>query len=96
VSHFWGQVQSARGLTQKTLARETALSVPYVCQIEKNLKDPPVSTLEGIAKALGVPLSLLLFLASDPSELDGISQDLHEKMSSSVVHLLRGLRDARA
>lgn len=88
-------LRSARGLTQKALARETALSVPYICQIEKNLKDPPLSTLDAVATALGVPVSLLLFLASEPGELQGVSQELHEKMSSSVIHLMRGLRDAR-
>lgn len=87
-------LRSARGLTQKELAHASSLSVAYVCQIENNLKEPPISTLQQLSTAVGIPLSLVFFLASDASELAGVSQDVHEKLSSSIVNLLKGLKDA--
>lgn len=89
-------IRLARGLTQKDLAHAASVSTSYLCQIEKNLKDPPISTLSTISTAVGIPISLILFLASDREDLEGVSQDAHEKLSSSILNLLVGLRDARA
>jgi len=53
------QLRRQRGLTQAALAYKLKFSLSYVARIEQGLHDPPLSTLEKIAKALGVPLSKL-------------------------------------
>lgn len=44
----------ARGLTQEALARSLGLSVAYVSLIERGGRNPPVTTVVAIARALGV------------------------------------------
>jgi transcriptional regulator with XRE-family HTH domain len=44
----------AKGLTQEALARSLGLSVAYVSLIERGGRNPPVTTVVAIARALGV------------------------------------------
>lgn len=44
----------ARGLTQEALASSLGLSVAYVSLIERGGRNPPVTTVVAIARALGV------------------------------------------
>ena len=49
-----------RKLSQESLAGKAGLSVSYVSMLERGQRSPPLDTLEGLAKALGVsPLALL-------------------------------------
>jgi transcriptional regulator with XRE-family HTH domain len=43
-----------RGLTQEALAETLDLSVAYVSLIERGGRNPPFTTVVGIARALGV------------------------------------------
>ena len=47
-------LRRARGLTQEALARSLGLSVAYVSLIERGGRNPPVTTVVAIARALGV------------------------------------------
>jgi len=49
-----------RGLTQQALARALRLSVAYVSLIERGGRNPPVTTVVAVARALGVAPRLLL------------------------------------
>ncbi|MDE0839617.1 MAG: helix-turn-helix transcriptional regulator [Kiritimatiellae bacterium] len=77
-----------RGLKLAQLAERTELSVSYLSLIEKNNRDVPISTLEAIAKAIGVPASILLFLAAGPEEMDGIDGDLRARLSHAALSLI--------
>ena len=49
-----------RKLAQESLAEKAGLSVSYISMLERGQRSPPLDTLEGLAKALGVsPLALL-------------------------------------
>jgi transcriptional regulator with XRE-family HTH domain len=48
-----------RGLTLKELGREAELSHPFLSQLERGLARPSVSSIERIARALGVPVGAL-------------------------------------
>jgi len=45
-----------RGLTQKVLAEQVHISVPYLSQLESQLKTPSVNVLSDLAEALNVTL----------------------------------------
>jgi transcriptional regulator with XRE-family HTH domain len=81
-------IRTARGLTQKELAQRADLSVSYFSLLETNKRDPSISTIESIAQALNVPVSIMIFLAADRRELDVIDQGFVEKMSYAIYELI--------
>ncbi len=77
-----------RGLSQEELARKVGLSASYISLIEKGDRDPAISTAEKIATALGVPMSLLTFLAAEPGELKGVPEEVRDKLAGIAFKLL--------
>ena len=77
-----------RGLSQDDLARKVGLSASYISLIEKGDRDPAMSTAEKISTALGVPMSLLTFLAADPGELKGVPEEVRDKLAGIAFKLL--------
>jgi len=83
-----------RGLSQEELARKIGLSVSYISLIEKGKRDPAMSTVEEIAAAVGVPLSLLTFLAAEPGELKGVPEEVRDKLAGIAFKLLNAKQHA--
>jgi transcriptional regulator with XRE-family HTH domain len=54
------KLRTAKKLSQAALAKRAGLSREYVNKIEAGRYDPPLSTLNSLAKALGVPVTELL------------------------------------
>ena len=86
-------VRTRKGMKQKKLAESAGISVSYLSLIEQGRRDPNMRTLEGIANALNVPLSILVFLAADKEELSGIDQELAEKLSYTSLKLIEASTD---
>jgi transcriptional regulator with XRE-family HTH domain len=87
----------SRGRSVESLAEQAGLSVSALEAIESEEADPPVSTLERLAGALGVPAS---WLHGDPKHLEwltsGDSDDPEPVPSDSLDPILeRILRAAR-
>jgi len=82
-------VRNQRGLTIPKLAKKAGLSTSYVSLLENNARDPSLSALQKIAGALSVPLSVLIFVATPPAELDPLSPEIAEKLSAATMKLLR-------
>lgn len=80
--------RTARGLTQQELAQRANLSVSYLSLLEKNKRDPSLSSIESIALALNIPMSIMMFLAADRRELDMIDKGFVEKMSYAIYELV--------
>ena len=78
-----------RQLSQTELASLADISVSYLSLIERDKRDPNFSTVERIAQALEVPLSILVFLAMDGSELKEISKELAEKLAYTSLSLVQ-------
>lgn len=85
--------RNQKKLTQAQLAERTGLSVSYVSLLEQNKRDPAFSTVQRIAQELGVPTSILLFLASDHRELSPVDRELAEKLSFAALSFVRELND---
>jgi transcriptional regulator with XRE-family HTH domain len=54
------KLRTKKKLSQAALAQRAGLSREYVNKIEAGRYDPPLSTLNTLAKALGVPVTELL------------------------------------
>ncbi|MFN7925908.1 MAG: helix-turn-helix transcriptional regulator [Bryobacteraceae bacterium] len=78
-----------RGMTQGELAKKAKLSVSHLSLLERGLRDPTVSVVERIAKALRIPMSVLVFLAAEPNELVGLSTEVREKLSALALSMMR-------
>jgi transcriptional regulator with XRE-family HTH domain len=77
-----------RGLSQEDLATRIDMSASYISLIEQGKRDPAISTIEEVANALDVPVSLLTFLAAEPGELKGVPEDLCDKLTGVAFKLL--------
>lgn len=77
------------GVTKSSLAKKAELSPPYLTQIISGQREPSISIIEKIANALGIPSSLLIFLASDDSELSNISEETKRELRTLSKHLIQ-------
>jgi XRE family transcriptional regulator, regulator of sulfur utilization len=53
-------LRKARGLALKAVAKEAAISVPFLSEIERGMKLPSLHVLAAVANALGVSVVELL------------------------------------
>lgn len=81
--------RSQRGWTLAELGKRTSMVPSYLSMIERNDRDPSLATMEAIAKAIGLPLNVLIFLAAEPNDLLGVSDELKEKLSRAALELLK-------
>lgn len=82
--------RTQRGLTQGELARKASISLSYLSLIERNRRDPTLSTVQALAAALEVPSSILLFLAAEKEELAHLDDELRSKLSAAALALMHG------
>lgn len=80
--------RTQKGFTQAQLSEKAKISTSYLSLLEQSKRDPNLSTIQDIATALDVPISILMFLATDKDELNGIPNDLAEKLSFTVLKLI--------
>ncbi len=64
-------LRKARGVTLADLAQQLGRSVGWLSQVERDLSQPPVADLRGIAAALDVSLSLLFAHSDAPANEAG-------------------------
>ena len=82
-----------KGITRSALSSTADISVSYLSLLENNKRDPNISTLNRISTALGIPISVLLFLACDKTEFESISPELAEKFSLLTFKLIEKTSD---
>jgi transcriptional regulator with XRE-family HTH domain len=85
--------RSRKQLTLASLAELAGLSESYLSLLERGARDPTLTTIQAIARGLEVPMSLLVFLGSEPSETSSLPSDVREKLSSAIVQLLQASND---
>lgn len=74
---------------QTELARRANISTSYLSLLERNDRDPNLSTLQNIASALGIPLSVLMFLSAEDGELSCLNSEIAEKLSWVTFKLIQ-------
>lgn len=77
-----------QGLTQGQLAELSGISVSHISLMESDKREPTLSKLEAIAMALKVPLSVLVFLASNNEDVKELNKSQIEEMSNSIMGLM--------
>ncbi len=77
-----------RSLSLVTLSDRAGISPSYLSLLERGKRDPNFSTVEKIASAIGIPMSVLLFVASDKREFESFSPELAEKLSLVALRLM--------
>lgn len=77
--------RSQKSMTQKDLAKSARVSVSYLSLIEQNKRDPGISKIRDIAIALGIPVSIVFFLAAEDSELSGLDSELIGRLASTAL-----------
>ncbi len=77
-------------LSQRELAKLTALSDPYVSQLERGLHEPSVRVLRALGKALNVPVETMLGMLGE--ELDG---DVEQVSTEAVIKRDTALSDSQ-
>jgi transcriptional regulator with XRE-family HTH domain len=65
-------LRKARGITLQSLAESLGRSVGWLSQVERDLSEPSVDDLRRLARAFGVPISILFGQSSAPVEEAGV------------------------
>jgi transcriptional regulator with XRE-family HTH domain len=73
------RVRTAKGLSQKEVTINAGLDTAQYSRIENGKTDPSVSTLERIAKAIGVPIAD--FFTETDAEINTLNKSLMEKVT---------------
>lgn len=76
-------------MNQAELAERARMSVSYLSLLERGKRDPSFSTIECIAAALNIPVSILVFLAADKEEIGSFSSELAGTLSLTALRLIR-------
>jgi len=80
--------RNKKGWTQAELSKRTGITVPHLSMLENDQRDPSMDSMKALANAFDLPLNVLIFLASEPEDLIGLSEELKEKLSRAALSLL--------
>lgn len=83
--------RSARRISLDALAERTLLSQSYLSMIESNKREPTLSTIGKIAKALEVPVPIVMFLAAEKDDLKGFDIETSSRLSIAAMNVIRAL-----
>jgi transcriptional regulator with XRE-family HTH domain len=86
--------RTQRGLTQSEVSDAADISVSYLSLVERGKRDPNWSTVQSVAAALDIPVSMLVFLATDNKEISKINPDLVARLSEMALQLMKAPEDA--
>jgi len=82
------QCRNVKKLTLAQLSESSGISVSHLCLLEKNKREPSISAVESIANALGLPVSVLVFLAAQRDEVTDLNASYIEAISSNIMDLM--------
>lgn len=79
-----------RGMKQAELANLSDISVSHLCLLEKDKRDPSLSAVNSISKALEIPVSVLVFLASQYEDIKELNQKQVDDLSRGIMGIMDG------
>ena len=86
------EMREARGLTQEALGERAGFTGKYLSEVERGLRDLPLSTLRAIATSLGATLEdVFRGLESGKAAGREVALPLPEPFSREVLALVRAL-----
>jgi len=69
-------LRKKKNLKQFELAEKCNITQAYLSHIENNNKEPHISTLREISKALDIPLPIIFFLSMDEEDVSPDKKEL--------------------
>ncbi|WP_083921082.1 helix-turn-helix domain-containing protein [Hahella ganghwensis] len=82
------QCRKIRKLTLAQLSVSSGISVSHLCLLERNKREPSIGAVESIANALGLPLSVLVFLAAQDGEITDLNSSYIDSLSNNIMDLM--------
>ena len=95
VGHAIKFCRQQKKLSIPALAARAGLSSSYISLLERNARDPPLSTMKRISRSLEIPLSVLVFIGTSQGELDAIPAEISEKLAAAALKMLSAVSDDR-
>lgn len=83
--------RAAVGLKQHELAKRADITKSHLSLIEAGKRTPSLEALESLARELGVPVHLLMLLASEPKDLPRKHGDDISEASGALLRILQEL-----
>jgi len=80
--------RATKGVSQKKLASLTSLDASYISRIESGDRIPTLEVVETIAKALHIPVYLLMLLASEQKDLQGLPEKETKEIANNLLGVL--------
>ncbi|OYD21044.1 helix-turn-helix domain-containing protein [Oceanimonas baumannii] len=81
------ELRQLRGLSLNQVAEKADMDKSYLSKIENEKRDPSLSSLFRISKALNVPLNILILMCEEPS--DSPFSDFTENLKSMAREIIK-------
>lgn len=75
-------------LSQGELAESIGITQAYLSQIEKNKKEPNLSTLKKLSGTLSIPLPVLFFKAMDENDVPIEKKEMFNSLNKTIEDLI--------
>lgn len=79
------------GLSQGDLAQSCGITQSYLSMIEKNKKEPNLSTLKVLSGKLNVPIPVLFFKSLDDADIPESKKEAYGVVSKSLDNLVNSI-----
>ena len=84
-------IRKQRGQTQEEFASLCGITQTYLSQIERNSKEPNLSTLKDISEAINVPLPILFFQSLTEDDVHPTKRKVFDDIKLDVNTLVNEL-----
>lgn len=84
-------IRKSKGFNQTQLANNIDITQSYLSLIEKNKKEPNLSTLKKISNILEVPLPIIFFMSLEESDIPERKKEAYELIFPSVNSFIKSL-----
>jgi transcriptional regulator with XRE-family HTH domain len=81
-------LRASRGLQQRELAKKLGLDSSYVSLLESGKRVPSLQVLELLSSKLRVPSYLIMLLASEDKDLQGIDAKQAQRLGGEVLQAI--------
>ena len=81
-------IRAAKKLSQGEFSEIVGIDQSLISRIESGERKPSIKNLEAISETLSVPFHLIALLASEPSDLKGISENEAQKLSHNLLEVI--------
>lgn len=89
IGHALKICRSAKRLSLDAISTKSGLSRSYLSMIESGKREPTLSSVEKIVRALQIPLPIVLFLAADSEELEGLDSETTKRLSAAALEVMK-------